>query len=78
MPSKDVLLIFIITSHLEITLARPKATAAASPPIGAVWLALRMGRAPVKRPLTHLKISRAARVKTAENTRAVPALGISM
>jgi len=64
--------------YLEINLAKPKAAAAASPPIKAVCSALRMGCPPVKRPLTYPKMSSAKSVKMTENKSAEAALEINI
>ena len=64
--------------HGEMALARPNAAAAATPPINAVWTALRNGRVPVKRPLTYPKTNRARSVKPMEYRRAVAGACTSM
>ena len=55
----------------EISFASTKAAVAASPPTRAVWNALRIGIAPVKRPLMYPNTVRAIKVTITEKESAV-------
>ena len=58
-----------------MSLAIPKAAAAANPPITRVWRPLRSGGVPVKCPYKAPKTNKATRVTTTETCNAVCALG---